>query len=66
MIAVFKRHTASDVKCLPKSLFKEIRELRDIQGQKFEGIILEYGWHYDGLKVHAYQLLEARQPELFK
>lgn len=75
MIAVFIRHEREFDMCFGEStpnLFKMIRNINDVRGIKFIGVVVVQGWwHMNSQgqlddKERALAELEIRQPELFK
>lgn len=66
-IAVFGSKESNYTKLSPPEMFRHIRGIQSIRGERFAGIILfgsPYEWSND---VHnAFKELLMRQPELFK
>lgn len=69
MIAVFslnERDFKSILEVTPNKMFVRVRDINDLRGRTFTGIIRVRGW-YKGMKnlIEAYDYLRVRQPELF-
>ena len=68
MIAVFSKSEA-DYKGLlevtPSKMFIRIKDMYDIRGRKFTGIIRTHQWFLNEAVEEAYDFLRMRQPELF-
>ena len=68
MIAVFSK-SEFDFKSIevnPSKMFIRIRNIDDIRGRTFTGIIKIYHWWSDKDVEEAYEHLRIRQPELFE
>ena len=70
MIAVFcemEREFFDLLNPTPRKVFKRIKGVRDIRGERFTGIITVKGWDFAGNDIQdAYEALKIRQPDLFK
>ncbi len=68
MIAVFTKSQKDFIELNPTPIheFKRIKNIDDIVGLKFSGVIRIFNW-YDCDKgiLDAYEALKRRQPELF-
>jgi hypothetical protein len=68
MIAVFSQ-TESDYRFIleltPSKMFIRIRDVNDIRGRTFTGIVRTYRWWLNKEAEYAYDVLRTRQPELF-
>lgn len=68
MIAIFCRHEGEfkELEPTPRKMFRRIRNINDIIGIKFDGIIRAHGWNGGDKEItEAYDFLRGRQPELF-
>lgn len=69
MIAVFCKYQRDfdELIFTPKNILKRIKNAESVFGARFDGVIRMYDW-YNGDKelLNAYDVLMARQPELFK
>lgn len=72
MIAVFtqtEREFQRNFKFSPSKGFIRIRNVEDVSGRIFDGVIEYTGWHSafdkDRNIIEAYDTLRKRQPELF-
>lgn len=68
MIAIFTatRAEIARLKLMPKKNFVRIKDKQCVIGMKFTGVIVFPGWHKKEELRDAIELLEQRQPELFK
>lgn len=68
MIAVFTRYERdyNELEMTPKKMFIRVKNINDIRGRKFSGIIRAHDW-YRGERdiLDAYDHLRVRQPEIF-
>lgn len=68
MIAVFCRYKRDfeSLNTTPTKMFRRIRNINDVRGVKFTGIIKLADWYNAGHYIsEAHDLLRSRQPELF-
>lgn len=68
MIAVFclYQRDFEELAPTPRKMFKCVKNINDIRGIKFTGIIRNYNWYRGGKEMmEAYYDLQIRQPELF-
>lgn len=49
----------------PEKNFKVVRNLNDVRGKVFTGVIMYYGWYNEDSLVKAHSALRESQPELF-
>jgi hypothetical protein len=67
MIAVFgDNREFRMIRCYPRKQFNIIRGVESISGVRWEGVIFLHGWKQITALCEARDLLEVRQPELFK
>lgn len=68
MIAIFCKYERDfkELEFTPQKMFVKIRNVNDIRGRTFTGVLKLYDW-YRGEKdmLYAYDVLRERQPELF-
>jgi hypothetical protein len=68
LIAVFCRYERDfdDLTLAPKNMFRRIRNIDDIRGCSFIGVIGLYDWYNGEEKImEAHDCLHIKQPELF-
>lgn len=68
MVAVFCKYERDfkELGLTPCKMFRRIRNINDISGIKFTGIIKYHGWSNGEIEIiEAYEHLQVIQPELF-
>jgi hypothetical protein len=50
----------------PEKDFIRVRDIEDVRGRTFDGIIAYIDWYKNEKVLEAYEVLRQRQPELFK